>query len=64
MALTSVILSYSYVYLNASEATAVKRAWEMFWSILAWFLFFQEKHFIKKILFAICIIIGLIIMVL
>jgi hypothetical protein len=26
MALTSVILSYSYVYLNASEATAVKRA--------------------------------------
>lgn len=64
MALTSLLLSYSYVYLNASEATAVKRAWEMFWSVLAWFLFFQEKHLLKKILFAICIIIGLIIMAL
>lgn len=63
MALTSLILSYSYVYLNASEATAVKRAWEMFWSVLAWFLFFQEQHLIKKIWFAVCIMIGLWVMV-
>ena len=64
MALTSIILSYSYLYLNASEATAVKRAWEMFWSVLAGFVFFQETNFIKKILFALCIILGLIVMVL
>lgn len=64
MALTSLILSYSYVYLNASEATAVKRAWEMFWSVLAWFIFFQETHLWKKILFTACIIIGLIVMIL
>jgi drug/metabolite transporter (DMT)-like permease len=64
MAITSIILSYSYLYLNASEATAVKRAWEMFWSVLAGFVFFQETNFIKKILFALCIILGLIVMVL
>jgi len=63
MALTSIIISYTYVYLNASEATAVKRAWEMFWSVLAGFIFFQEKHLWKKILFALCIIIWLIIMI-
>jgi hypothetical protein len=64
MALTSIILSYSYLYLNASEATAVKRAWEMFWSVIAWFMFFQEKHFVRKILFAIFLIFWLVIMVL
>jgi hypothetical protein len=64
MAITSIVLSYSYLYLNASEATAVKRAWEMFWSVLAGFVFFQETHLWKKILFALCIIIWLIIMVL
>ena len=64
MAFSSIIISYSYLYLNASEATSVKRAWEMFWAILAGFIFFQEKHFFKKISFAVCIVLWLIIMIL
>jgi len=61
--LSSLILSYSYLYLNASEATAVIRAWEMFWAIIAWTIFFKEDNIIKKLLFAFFIIAWLIIMV-
>lgn len=64
IAIASLVLSYSYLYLNASEATAVKRAWEMFWAVIAGCLFFQENHFWKKICFALCLIIWLIVMIL
>jgi len=62
--IASLLISYSYLYLNASEATAAKRALEMFWAIIAWFILFKEKHIIKKLLFAFMIILWLIIMVL
>lgn len=62
--LSSLILSYSYVYLNASEATMIKRAGEMFWSIFAGCLFFHEKNLVKKLLLALCIVIWLIVMML
>lgn len=61
--IASLVLSYSYIYLNASEATTVKRAWEMFWAVIAGCLFFQENHFWKKIWFAVCIMIWLWVMV-
>lgn len=62
--LASLILSYSYLYLNASEATMIKRAWEMFWSIIAWYLFFKESHIYKKLILAFFILLWLIIMIL
>lgn len=62
--LSSLILTYSYVYLNASEATTLKRAWEMFWAILAGMVFFKEKQIAKKLFFAICLSIWLFIMIL
>lgn len=62
--LASLTISYSYLYLNASEATAIKRAWEMFWAILAWTIFFNEENIITKLLFALCIIVWLIVMIL
>lgn len=62
--LASLVISYSYLYLNASEATAIKRAWEVFWAIIVWTLFFNEKNVIKKLLFALFIIIWLVVMVL
>jgi hypothetical protein len=58
------MLSYVYLYLNASEATAVKRVWEMFWAIIAWAMFFEEKKVIKKLCFATCIMIWIFIMIL
>jgi len=60
----SLLIGYSYLYLNASEARAITRAWEMFWATIAWTLFFKEKNIIKKLFFALCIIIWLIIMIL
>ncbi len=39
--LASMAISYSYLYLNASEATSIVRAWWIFWSIVAWILFFK-----------------------
>lgn len=62
--ISSLILSYSYVYLNSSEATMIKRAGEMFWSILSGYVFFWESHFNRKFILAICIIVGLFIMIL
>lgn len=59
----SLILSYSYLYLNSSEATMIKRAWEMFWSISTWYLFFNETSPLRKILLAIMIVIWLAIMI-
>lgn len=64
MAISTVLLSYAYFYLNASEATAIKRAWDILWSVLAWFFFFKEENFLKKILFAFCVIIWLVVMIL
>ncbi len=61
---SGLIISYAYVYLNASEATAVKRVWEMFWAIIAWAYFFQESQIIKKLCFAWCIVIWMAVMVL
>lgn len=61
--ISTLLISYSYLYLNASEATAVKRAWEMFWAIIAWTIFFKEENIIKKLIFAFCIIAWLVIMV-
>lgn len=57
------LIAYSYLYLNASEATAVKRAWEIFWAIIAWTLFFKEKEIYKKLTFAFCICVWLWVMV-
>lgn len=62
--ISSLLISYSYIYLNASEATAIKRAWEIFWAIIAWVIFFKEKNLIIKLLFAFCLTWWLIIMVL
>lgn len=64
MAIASILISYTYVHFNASEATTLKRAWEMFWSIMAGFLFFKETHFWKKIWFSLCIMAGLGVMIL
>lgn len=64
ISISGLMLSYVYVYLNASEATAVKRVWEMFWAIIAGAMFFNEKQVIKKLCFATCIMIWMIIMVL
>lgn len=60
----AVAISYTYQYLNASEATALKRAWEMIWAIWSWFMFFWEKNLKKKIAFWICILIWLFVMIL
>lgn len=61
--ISMIVLSYSYLYLNTSEATAIKRAGEMLWSILFWFYYWKEDNFIKKLLFATCIIIWLVLMI-
>lgn len=62
--LSSLLISYTYLYFNASEASSINRAGAMFWSIIAWAVFFQEKNTIKKLFFALSIIIGLFIMLL
>lgn len=62
IALASLLLSYTFLYMNASEASALKRAWEMFWSIISWVIFFEEKHLLKKLIFAGIIIVWLITM--
>lgn len=62
--LSTLVISYSYLYLNVSEATTIKRAGEMFWAIIAWALFFKESNLVKKLVFAFFIIIWLIIMIL
>lgn len=34
IAISTALISYSYAYLNASEATTLKRAGAMFWAII------------------------------
>lgn len=62
--LANLISSYAFLYLNASEATTIKRWWEMFWSMLSGVFIFSEKHLNKKLVFAFCILGWLIIMAL
>lgn len=61
--ISSLLISYSYLYLNASEAVTVKRWGEMLWAIFAWTIFFQEDGIVKKLIFATFIMIGLWIMI-
>ncbi|MDD5213002.1 MAG: hypothetical protein PHG82_01055 [Candidatus Gracilibacteria bacterium] len=62
IAIAGLLLSYTFLYMNASEASALKRAGEMFWSIISGVIFFKEKHLFKKLTFAFIIVIGLIVM--
>lgn len=52
MWIATVLLSFSYLFFNASIATAIKRGGEMFWSILYWYKVFNEKNIKYKLLIA------------
>ncbi len=52
MGIATVLISFSYLFLNASLATAIKRGWEVFWSIIFWYKFFGEKNIIFKLFVA------------
>lgn len=60
----AVLISYTYSYLNASEATALKRVWEMIWALSSWYFIFKETNMRKKIIFACCLIFWIFIMIL
>ncbi len=45
MWIATILISFSYLFLNASIATAIKRWGEMFWSILFGYKIFWEKKY-------------------
>ena len=64
MWISTILISFSYLFLNASIATAIKRWWEMFWSILFWYRIFGEKNLKFKLIMAIIIFIWLVLAIL
>jgi hypothetical protein len=53
------LISASYLYINASVATAVKRASEMVWSILFGKFVFNEQNFSIKLIFCLFLLLGI-----
>jgi len=64
MGVAMVLISFSYLFLNSSIATAIKRWWEIFWSIIFWYKIFNEKNILFKFFIAIFIFIWLILSIL
>ncbi|MBT4936419.1 EamA family transporter [Candidatus Peregrinibacteria bacterium] len=57
-AIATYLISWSYVLLNASVATALKRAGEMIFALIFGILFFHEKKWKQKIIFIVILSIG------
>lgn len=64
IALANIVLSYSFLYLNASISIAIKRVWEVVWSLVSGKVFFQEQHIFHKIILACFLITGVLTMLL
>lgn len=60
LGLGAVLISYGYVYLAVSIATAMKRALGVLWSVLSGKRFFKEENLYSKLLACVVLLLGLI----
>lgn len=60
----TLLASYWYTLMNASEATTILRIWAMFSGLLLWYLVFKEDNIKSKVTMTLTIVVWVIIMTL